>query len=63
MKELRIAKGYTSYEIFAFDHDLPRSQYGKYEKGTKDMRMSTLGKIVLQAHGMSLADFFSKGFD
>ena len=27
LRELRKAKGYSSYENFAFDHDIPRMQY------------------------------------
>jgi transcriptional regulator with XRE-family HTH domain len=61
LKSLRVKKGYTSYEAFANDHDLSRALYGRYEKG-KDMRISSLAKIV-KAHGMSLEEFFSEGFD
>jgi hypothetical protein len=32
-RELRIAKGYTNYEQFAFEHRIPRAQYGRYENG------------------------------
>jgi hypothetical protein len=60
--DFRLAKGFVSYEIFAYEHDLPRSQYGKYENGSKDMRISSLEKVI-KAHGMTLAEFFSEGFD
>ena len=40
LKQLRIEKGYTNYEQFAFDHRLPRAQYGRYEKG-QDLRFSS----------------------
>jgi len=60
LKQLRIEKGYTNYEQFAFDHRLPRAQYGRYEKG-QDLRFSSLVK-VLNALNISLKDFFSEGF-
>lgn len=61
MKSLRIGKGYTSYEAFAYDHELSRALYGRYEKG-KDLRISSLAKVV-QAFDMTLEEFFSEGFD
>ncbi len=61
IKELRIAKGYSSYEYFAYDHNISRAQYGRYEKG-EDLRFSTLAKII-NALGISMKDFFSEGFD
>lgn len=61
LKELRKAQGYTNYEQFAFDHGLPRAQYGRYEKG-QDLRFSSLVK-VLTALDVSLKDFFAEGFE
>jgi len=61
LKEVRKEKGYANYEQFAFDNELPRAQYGRYEKG-QDLRFSSLLK-VLKAMDISIADFFSKGFD
>lgn len=61
IKELRIEKGYTSYEYFAYDHNIPRAQYGRYEKG-EDLKFSSLLKI-LKALDISLKDFFETGFD
>ena len=55
-RELRIAKGYKNYEQFAFEHRIPRSQYGRYEKGS-DLRFSSLVK-VLKAMDISLEEFF-----
>ncbi len=60
-KLLRKKKGYTNYELFAFDNDIPRAQYGRYEKGS-DLRFSSIVK-VLKALDVSLKDFFSEGFD
>lgn len=61
LKELRIARGYSNYEQFAFDHELPRAQYGRYEKG-QDLRFSSLVK-VLNALDVSLKEFFQEGFE
>ncbi len=61
IRQLRIEKGYTSYEYFAFEHNLPRSQFGRYERG-QDLKVSSLLKI-LDAFEMTLEEFFSKGFD
>jgi len=60
-KEIRREKGYANYEQFAFDNELPRAQYGRYEKG-QDLRFSSLLK-VLKAMDISLKDFFGEGFD
>lgn len=61
MRSLRINKGYTNYEIFAFENNLNRSQYGQYEKGT-DLRFTSLLR-VLNALEITLEEFFSEGFD
>lgn len=61
IKELRIAKGYSSYEYFAYDHNISRAQYGRYEKG-EDLRFSTLAKII-NAFDISMKEFFSEGFE
>lgn len=57
LKELRIAAGYTSYEAFAFDHDLPRVGYGRHEKGSNITLKSLLR--LLDIHRVSLAAFFA----
>lgn len=61
IKQLRIAKGYTNAEFFAYDHKIYRSQYGKYERG-EDLRFSSLIRII-QIHNLTLHEFFSEGFD
>ena len=61
IKELRKAKGYTSYEAFANDHDIHRVQWGRYEQGL-DMYSSTLIKVT-KLFGITLKEFFSTGFD
>lgn len=60
IKQLRIEKGYTSYEYFAYDHNIPRAQYGRYEKG-EDLKFSSLLKI-LKGLNISLQEFFEEGF-
>ncbi len=61
IKSLRIEKGYTNYENFAYEHGLPRAQYGRYEKG-EDLRYSSLVKVV-KAFDLTMSEFFSEGFD
>jgi transcriptional regulator with XRE-family HTH domain len=61
IKKLRIAKGYSSYETFAFDHELSRRSYWRLENGTN----FTIEKLlnILDIHKISIEDFFSKDFD
>ncbi len=61
IRELRREKGYSNYENFAFVNDLPRAQYGRYEKG-EDLKYSSLMKVI-RALGISVKEFFSEGFD
>lgn len=61
IKALRIKKGYTSYEKFAFDNDISRAQVGRYEQG-KDIQFSTLIRVC-NALGVTISEFFSEGFN
>ena len=61
LRELRIQQGFSNYEQFAYEHNLPRAQYGRYEQG-QDLRFSSLLK-VLKAFNVSLEDFFKDGFE
>jgi len=61
IKQLRIESGYSSYEVFAYEHNISRAQFGRYEQG-KDLRFSSLYKVI-QALDVTLEEFFSKGFD
>jgi predicted transcriptional regulator len=61
IKSLRIKNGYTNYENFAFENDIPRAQFGRYERG-EDLRYSSLIKII-KAFRISVKEFFSEGFD
>lgn len=58
LRQLRIAKGYTSQETFAYEKNINRVQYARYERG-EDIRLSTLIS-VLGALGVSLQDFFGE---
>ena len=57
IKRLRVERGYSSYENFAFDHGLPRVGYGRHEKGA-NLTMASLLRI-LDIHGVTLREFFS----
>lgn len=61
IKSLRLKRGYNNYENFAYDNDLPRAQYGRYENG-QDLRYTSLVKVV-KALGVSMEEFFSEGFE
>ena len=56
LKTLRIAKGYSSYENFAWDNEIPRVQYWRMEKGT-NFTIRTFLRI-LDAHKITLQEFF-----
>lgn len=60
IRELRKKKGYTSLEIFAYEHGFGRTQYARYENG-EDLRFSTLVRLV-NCFDMTLEEFFGKGF-
>jgi transcriptional regulator with XRE-family HTH domain len=61
LRQLRIKKGFSNYEYFAYEHGLGRAQYGKYETGG-NIRFDTLVKLV-RIHGLTIKEFFSEGFD
>lgn len=58
LKDLRIKAGYTSQETFAYDAEIPRALYGRYEKGA-NITIASLYKI-LKFHKISFREFFSK---
>lgn len=61
IKALRLEKGYSNYEHFAYEHNISRAQFGRYEKG-QDIRFSSLIKVI-NAFEMTIEEFFSEGFD
>lgn len=61
LKDLRLKAGYTNYEVFAYEKGISRAQYHRYESG-QDIRLSTLFRLI-EAHGLTVAEFFQEGFD
>lgn len=59
--ELRKKAGYTSQETFAYDADIPRALYGRYEQGA-NLTIWSLRRI-LKYHKISFSDFFKNGFE
>jgi transcriptional regulator with XRE-family HTH domain len=60
LKYFRKKAGYNNYEYFAYDHNISRPQYGKYE-AVANIQLNTLIKI-LKAMNVTLEEFF-KGFN
>jgi len=60
IRALRIARGHSNFEKFAYEHDISRSQLWRYESG-EDFRFSSFLRI-LQALNVELPEFFSEGF-
>jgi transcriptional regulator with XRE-family HTH domain len=56
--ELRKKKGYSSYESFAYDHEIPRMQYWRMEKGKTNVTLKSLVKI-LAIHKLTVEEFFA----
>ena len=59
IKKLRIKKGYTSHETFCYDFGLSRMQYWRIETGRTNLTVKSLINI-LNIHGITLEDFFSR---
>ena len=55
-KELRIAMGYSSQEIFAYDKEINRVQYWRVEKGS-NITLNTFFKL-LEIHNLTPEEFF-----
>lgn len=62
LRQVRKELGFSNSDDFAYKYELNRSQYGKYEAGSEDLRISSLINI-LNKIDMSLNDFFNKDFD
>lgn len=60
IKELRKAKGYSSAEIFAYDHDLSRVSYWRMEHGY-NLTIQSLLRII-DIHDITLAEFFNDNY-
>jgi transcriptional regulator with XRE-family HTH domain len=55
--ELRIKKGYSSHVDFAAEHNLPRIQYWRMEKGKTNVTLKSLNK-VLAIHDLTIQELF-----
>ena len=62
LKGIRKSLGYGNSDDFANNYGLNRSQYGKYETGSEDLRISSLLKI-LEKLNMDLPTFFNAEFE
>lgn len=62
LRGIRKKLGFGNYEDFANHYGLNRSQYGKYEAGSEDLRLSSLIK-VLNKLDMNLSTFFNEEYD
>lgn len=62
LKNIRKGLGFGNSDDFANHYGLNRSQYGKYENGSEDLRISSLIKI-LDKIGLSLSSFFNDEYD
>ena len=62
IRKLRKEKGFTSHETFAYQSNISRGLYGKYERGENDLRFLSLLRI-LKGLDISIKDFFEEGFD
>jgi len=60
LRFFRKKAGYTNSEYFAYENNISRPQYGKYEAGA-NIQLNTLIKI-LNAMNVSLEEFFT-GFN
>jgi hypothetical protein len=58
---LRKKAGYTNQDIFAYNADIPRALYGRYEKGV-NLTIHSLYRIV-KFHKMTFKEFFEEGFE
>lgn len=61
IRELRLKKGYPSFERFAFENEINRVQYGRYENGA-NISFANLVKLI-KAFDLSVSEFFAEGFD
>ncbi len=60
IRDIRKSLGYTNADFFAYEHNISRSQYSRYESG-EDIRFTSLMNVIA-AFGMTPEEFFSEGF-
>lgn len=56
LKKIRKEAGYSNYEYFAYEHNISRPQYGKYEAGA-NIQLNTLIRILKHLN-VSMEEFF-----
>jgi len=61
LRYYRKPRGFSNYEYFAYEIQMSRTQYGKYESGG-NIQFSTLLNI-LKALDVSVEEFFAEGFN
>ena len=62
LRGIRKELGFGNSDKFAHEYELDRAQYGKYETGSQDLRITSLIKI-LKKIGYKLSDFFNEDYD
>lgn len=62
LRSIRKKLGFTNSDLFANRYELDRAQYGKYETGSQDLRITSLIKI-LEKIDYKLSDFFNDEYD
>jgi transcriptional regulator with XRE-family HTH domain len=61
IRSIRKELGYSNADFFAYQNDITRSQYSRYENG-EDIRFSSLMKLI-KGFKMTPAEFFREGFN
>lgn len=61
IRALRIEKGYTNADFFAYENNITRTQYNRYENG-ENIKYTSLIKLI-RAFGLTPKEFFAEGFD
>ncbi|HSY62336.1 MAG TPA: helix-turn-helix transcriptional regulator [Cytophaga sp.] len=61
IKSIRKKLGYTNADFFAYEFEITRSQYARYETG-ENIRFTSL-MMLIKAFGMTPKEFFSEGFE
>lgn len=61
IRAIRKSLGYTNADFFAYEKEITRSQYARYETG-EDIRFTSLMKLI-KAFGMTPSEFFENGFE
>ena len=57
IRQLRIERGYSNADIFAYENNLSRTAYGQYERGANITYMSL--RRLLDVFGITVQEFFA----